>query len=324
MFGLIKKLKEEQIWHPLPDNFISIPYFNPYLTPQEDKKNQTKILETCIDDLVCQEVYLPIANLPEEFNGYQIGFITDSHLDGSREAFEHHKTILRYMLKSEIDVLVNGGDMFKSKKSDITIEQAREIGDFLNKSEVILLAVPGNHENGDLRNHYNTVMMIMGYHVLNNLTHPVRKGSGSINFVGIDDTYQNLNNGIIVPHNVKDMKKNAINIGLTHSIEAVNEHFRLYIDSKGFTYPGRFDAFITGHYHPALMMLKIGKFKIPYGKLTMQYLQDHKNINNAKVGGITHLDSRGVLYVGNCSKHKNIETKGFAKITLVRYVPEIK
>ncbi|NMC62699.1 MAG: hypothetical protein GYA55_05955, partial [SAR324 cluster bacterium] len=188
-----------------------------------------------IDNSFTLEMYsirVPIEDLPNDFDGYRIGFLSDFHL-GPFVLEEWIEDAVMRIVSQDVDLLVLGGDYqgipdstlskpfgnYRNRKYEhLSQEDAAELifSDLLKLLSLVrpkdgIVAVYGNH---DRRSSPNVCSRIFSQRqdlfLLENDTHIIKRGSSQIEIVGVADYLSGFpklpkfkfpNSSLLISHN---------------------------------------------------------------------------------------------------------------------------
>ena len=97
-------------------------------------------------DYRVNEVEISFKNLPEEFNGYRIAFISDIHIGSMYDAESELKKLPEVISGTDADVVLFGGDLVNLHYSELTPDVLEKLYHIKGKSGTF--AVLGNHDTG--------------------------------------------------------------------------------------------------------------------------------------------------------------------------------
>lgn len=136
------------------------------------------------EELVLEEVEVPVPFLPKEFDGCRILFITDLHAERMDDIVDN---VIGISSEIDWDYCIFGGDYTSSKLFDIkpAEDKIRTIVDSLKKRGRIF-GVLGNHDE------YKIAEMLesFGVEMLLNENVCLQKGAGKMYLVGVDDSFR--------------------------------------------------------------------------------------------------------------------------------------
>lgn len=168
---------------------------------------------------------LRFADLPADFEGYTILFLSDLHLDGLDGLTER---LVEVVASIQVDCCILGGDF--------RMEMSGPFEEALSRTETLLGAIRSRDGLFGILGNHDCVEMIprlegLGVRVLLNESAPIRRGNSQIWLVGVDDPHYFRCHD--VQHAFKDVPKAAFPIFLSHSPEvyeqAERQGARLYL-----------------------------------------------------------------------------------------------
>jgi uncharacterized protein len=127
-----------------------------------------------------------IGDLPEEFDGYRIAFMTDTHVAGFMKR-RFYRECIEQIRARDVDLVLLGGD-FVTWHKDIPL-MARLLLEGLEARDGIY-AVLGNHDYWADADSVVAAMTARGARFLINRSTRLRRGSAVIDLVGIDEVYR--------------------------------------------------------------------------------------------------------------------------------------
>ena len=172
-------------------------------------------------------------NLPMEFDGYKILFLSDLHIDGMNPLCDILMDVIEPL---SYDIAFWGGDYRFQTIGNIdetVIKLKKLVAKIQNKSEII--AILGNHDEYEIGEHLEQ----FGVNMLINENYEIKKADSSIFVCGVDDCHY------YAAHNFDEaddgVPENAFKIILSHSpelyAEASKRNYALYL--AGHTHAGQ-------------------------------------------------------------------------------------
>jgi predicted MPP superfamily phosphohydrolase len=245
-------------------------------------------------DIELSEVPISIPELPNEFYGYRIGFLTDLHL-GRAVPHEWIDDALRLVSAASVDIILLGGDYLwapdsfpeshlsyvRNRRFD-NLSQAKlplaiieDAADLIgsHKAPDGVLAVLGNHDRWNLPLSAFSHFTRHGIKVLINNTMSIHRGGKVLTIIGVDDYWTGL------PRWPRKIAAGPTLL-LSH-----NPDFASYLVNNT---QHRFDLALCGHTHG-------GQFKIPGLGAPFCNIQDRGLLEGlAEIAGCRIYTSRGV------------------------------
>lgn len=144
------------------------------------------------------EIELKFSNLPENFVGYRITFISDIHVGSMYNAEYELDKLSKVVSDTNSDILLFGGDLVNMHHSELTSDILEKLS--LIKGKNGTYAVLGNHDTGAYlkdsittprcvnKNRVEDKLNGIGWVLLRDSTVFLCKGSDSISITGIDYT----------------------------------------------------------------------------------------------------------------------------------------
>lgn len=210
-------------------------------------------------------------DLPKEFDGYKIAFISDFHC---KKEGENEDKLISKIDNFDPAVVVFTGDMIDGDHMDLT--PVKDLFDGL-KGKYLMYATDGNHENDDMNNYVELLRLYSEYGViyLNDTSDTITKGGASIEVYGkyyrgeyTEDFFKKPNNNGII-----------FNILLYHDATTFP-----VISSLGY------DLILAGHTHGGIIRLPfVGGLINTRLKLIANYDYGIYNKN-----GSTMISNRGI------------------------------
>lgn len=242
-------------------------------------------------DYEVKEVELSFSEVPEEFDGYRVAFISDIHIGSMWNAESELEELSGIIERINPDVVIFGGDLVNIHYSELTPEILSLLGRI--KGSDGTFAVLGNHDTGAYLNgstpelRANNVVMIReriktaGWVLLQDSTVYLKRGNSSIALTGIDFSDRLLKykhsldaiEGLDVSHIYDNVPDSVFNITVSHLPQLWYS-----LCDKGYS-----DLTLSGHIHamqtkifsfsPAALMYDewSGLYERPGGKL---YIND--------------------------------------------------
>lgn len=136
-------------------------------------------------DLKLTEHEISFPNLPAEFDGYSVLFMTDFHID-LVQAIE--EKILDVVKNTQFDICLFGGDYaykYKGKRIKITKDFASRLVNSLNDKGIPVIGALGNHDIYD----FGLFLESLGVKMLLNESVRIDKNNSHIYISAIDDAY---------------------------------------------------------------------------------------------------------------------------------------
>ena len=97
-------------------------------------------------DYQIKEIKIPYCNLPDEFNGYRIAFISDIHTGSMIDPIKETKDVIDAVNSTGADIVLIGGDIINIDHSEISESLIYEYS--LLKARDGVFMVLGNHDTG--------------------------------------------------------------------------------------------------------------------------------------------------------------------------------
>ena len=215
-------------------------------------------------DYEVKEIELSFSDVPEEFDGYKIVFISDIHIGSMWNAESELEKLSGIIDGINPDVVIFGGDLINIHHSELTPEILSLLGRI--KGNDGTFAVLGNHDTGsyikgstpELRA-MNVFMLkekikTAGWTLLQDNTVYINRGKNSIALTGIDYSEKLLQyrhtldviDDLDVSHIYKDIPDSVFNITVSH----LPQLWHSLCDG------GYSDLTLSGHIHA--MQMKIG------------------------------------------------------------------
>lgn len=198
-------------------------------------------------DLEVTRHEIVIPDLPPSFIGYQIAFMTDTHVAGfMRRAF--YRECIEQINRREVDLVLLGGD-FVSWKKDIPL-MARVLLEDLQARDGVF-AVLGNHDYWSDASAVVSAMTARGVRFLINESTTLRRGDAEIDLIGIDEIYRGDPD---VKATFRNVPGNRPCIGISHHPDIIGLLGR----------DRRIDLLLAGHTHGGQIRLPfLGAIVVP-------------------------------------------------------------
>lgn len=249
------------------------------------------------------ELNVPIAGLPKSFNGYRIGFLTDLHL-GPCVPIEWAERAVRLLVESKIDLLALGGDNIWIPESRTSRQFGYLRGEWLGRTapqdlpmyiysslaQLLSQHAPKDGCYGVFGNHDLWVSPrtclnefgSQGITTLVNTSVQIRRGSETIELVGVDDFWNGLPS--LPAPMVSGNRGDGVRVLLSHNPDFVSsllESTPLGALKASSGHPPQISLALCGHTHG-------GQIKLPgIGPL-------HYNVQDARLGEGLYVDSSGM------------------------------
>lgn len=214
-------------------------------------------------DYKVNETSLSFDNVPEEFDGYRIAFISDIHIGSMWNAESELEELSKVIDEVNPDLVVFGGDLVNIHHSELTPEILSLIGRI--KGNDGTFAILGNHDTGAYINgstpesRASNVEMIeskikgVGWTLLRDSTVYLNRGGSSIALTGIDYSEELLDykhsldaiDDFDVSHVYENVPDSIFNITVSHLPQLWHS-----LCDKGYS-----DLTLSGHIHA--MQMKI-------------------------------------------------------------------
>lgn len=129
-------------------------------------------------------IRVPLARLPEGFNGYRIALITDLHV-GPARGVDFTRKVVEIVNSQNVDLIAIGGDLVDGTVAKV----ARDLGPLADlHAPDGIFGVSGNHEfYADDGGKWLDVWETLGITTLRNSRAPIERGGDTIDIVGIHD-----------------------------------------------------------------------------------------------------------------------------------------
>lgn len=216
-------------------------------------------------------------NLPKEFDGYKLAFISDIHVGTMLNASREIEQISRLISNENVDIVLYGGDLVNMHYSELTPEVLEKLSSIRGKEAT--LAVLGNHDTGfylrnEIENSYGahkdsleSLINSTGWSLLRDSTLFIHRNKDSIAITGIDYTdkmleykhsFKHTDNYDPIPV-YKGLDKSVFNITISHLPQL------WHVLSKG-CYS---DLILSGHIHS--MQVKFNLFGTSVSPASLLY-----------------------------------------------------
>lgn len=147
-------------------------------------------------DYEIKEVEISFPNLPEQFDGYRVMFISDMHIGSMYNIEEELEDVSNVIKTANADIILFGGDLVNLHYSELTEEVLELLEGIKGKDGTV--AVLGNHDTGtyvsnkkeEINRHdvseFESRVTGCGWVLLRDSTLYLHKGNDSIAITGID------------------------------------------------------------------------------------------------------------------------------------------
>lgn len=195
-------------------------------------------------EITSHDVVIP--DLPASFEGYEIAFMTDTHVTGfMREDF--YRRCVEEVAARDVDLVLLGGD-FVSWKADIELMARVLLTDLRAKDGV--WAVLGNHDYWTDPDAVVAAMTARGVRFLVNRSTRITRGPDVIDLIGIDELYRGTPD---IEATFRGVPGNRPCIGVSH-----------HPDIAGHIEDQRVDLLLAGHTHGGQIRLPfLGAIVVP-------------------------------------------------------------
>lgn len=212
-----------------------------------------------------------VPDLPKEFEGYKIAFITDTHVASfMRRGF--YREIVEQVNKNECDLVLFGGD-FVTWQRHIPLMAELLMTDLRARDGIY--AVLGNHDYWADADGVIAALTARGTRFLVNKSIKIRRGTAAIHLVGIDEVYRGKPDYVAA---FGDVDKNRVCIAVSHHPDVVEK-----IRDR------RVDLLVCGHTHG-------GQIRAPFfGAIVIP--SKHEGMYDEgffRAGGVLMYVSRGI------------------------------
>ena len=225
------------------------------------------------------ELLVAIPNLPHEFEGYRIGFLTDIHL-GPFLSDNIVEMAVGLLLKNPVDLLLLGGDhllipesfvskcfwvsrnqQFEALKPEVlTTRIYKRLGELLAplKPPDGVFSVLGNHDGWHSPHACIELMGKAGVITLVNNVHRIKRGLSTLSVIGVDDFWTGIP---AFPKLDLPERDKEVRVLLSHNPDYVGKIFQ---DKKN-----QFQLALCGHTHG-------GQIKLPGMGALLYNVQDER------------------------------------------------
>jgi predicted MPP superfamily phosphohydrolase len=211
-----------------------------------------------------------IDDLPPQFDGYRIAFLTDTHVAGFvRRSF--YREIVAQVNRFEPDLILLGGD-FVTWKRHIALMAETLLSDLHSRDG--MLSVLGNHDYWAGGGEVKAAMMAKGVRFIINSSTTIRRDGAELAVVGIDEVYRGEPDVDAAFARVKPGPR----IGLTHHPDLIDQ-----VEER------RIDLLLCGHTHG-------GQIRFPFfGAVVVPSKYESRYASGFhRVGGVLMYVSRGI------------------------------
>lgn len=213
-----------------------------------------------------KEVEIEFSNLPAEFKGYRLAFISDIHTGSMINPVDELNEVINIINSADVDVALFGGDIINIHHSEISESLLNEFSHLKARDGVYM--VLGNHDTGAYIKNSNRAkrdvnkdtltskMESVGWVVLKDSTVYINRNNSSIAITGIDYNEELLKykhsvdavNGVDFSSIYNNVQDSIFNITLSHLPQLWNS-----ICNGGYS-----DLTLSGHVHA--MQFKLASF----------------------------------------------------------------
>ena len=213
-----------------------------------------------------KEVEIEFSNLPAEFKGYRLAFISDIHIGSMINPVNELNEVINIINSADVDVALFGGDIINIHHSEISESLLNEFSHLKARDGVYM--VLGNHDTGAYIKNSNRAkrdvnkdtltskMESVGWVVLKDSTVYINRNNSSIAITGIDYNEELLKykhsvdavNGVDFSSIYNNVQDSIFNITLSHLPQLWNS-----ICDGGYS-----DLTLSGHVHA--MQFKLASF----------------------------------------------------------------
>lgn len=213
-----------------------------------------------------KEVEIEFSNLPAEFKGYRLAFISDIHTGSMINPVDELNEVINIINSADVDVALFGGDIINIHHSEISESLLNEFSHLKARDGVYM--VLGNHDTGAYIKNSNRAkrdvnkdtltskMESVGWVVLKDSTVYINRNNSSIAITGIDYNEELLKykhsvdavNGVDFSSIYNNVQDSIFNITLSHLPQLWNS-----ICDGGYS-----DLTLSGHVHA--MQFKLASF----------------------------------------------------------------
>jgi uncharacterized protein len=211
-----------------------------------------------------------IDDLPPQFDGYRIAFLTDTHVAGFvRRSF--YREIVTQVNRFEPDLILLGGD-FVTWNRHIALMADTLLSELQSRDGI--LSVLGNHDYWAGGDEVKAAMMAKGVRFIINSSTAIRRNGAELRVVGIDEVYRGEPDVDAAFANVKRGPR----IGLTHHPDLID-----LVEER------RIDLLLCGHTHG-------GQIRFPFfGAVVVPSKYESRYASGFhRVGGVLMYVSRGI------------------------------
>lgn len=213
-----------------------------------------------------KEVEIEFSNLPAEFKGYRLAFISDIHTGSMINPVDELNEVINIINSAYVDVALFGGDIINIHHSEISESLLKEFS-YLKARDGVYMVL-GNHDTGAYIKNSNRAkrdvnkdtltskMESVGWVVLKDSTVYINRNNSSIAITGIDYNEELLKykhsvdavNGVDFSSIYNNVQDSIFNITLSHLPQLWNS-----ICDGGYS-----DLTLSGHVHA--MQFKLASF----------------------------------------------------------------
>lgn len=213
-----------------------------------------------------KEVEIEFSNLPAEFKGYRLAFISDIHTGSMINPVDELNEVINIINSADVDIVLFGGDIINIHHSEISESLLKEFSHLKARDGVYM--VLGNHDTGAYIKNSNRAkrdvnkdtltskMESVGWVVLKDSTVYINRNNSSIAITGIDYNEELLKykhsvdavNGVDFSSIYNNVQDSIFNITLSHLPQLWNS-----ICDGGYS-----DLTLSGHVHA--MQFKLASF----------------------------------------------------------------
>lgn len=181
-----------------------------------------------------KEVEIEFSNLPAEFKGYRLAFISDIHVGSMINPVDELNEVINIINSADVDVALFGGDIINIHHSEISESLLNEFSHLKARDGVYM--VLGNHDTGAYIKNSNRAkrdvnkdtltskMESVGWVVLKDSTVYINRNKSSIAITGIDYNEELLKykhsvdavNGVDFSSIYNNVQDSIFNITLSH------------------------------------------------------------------------------------------------------------
>lgn len=213
-----------------------------------------------------KEVEIEFSNLPAEFKGYRLAFISDIHVGSMINPVDELNEVINIINSADVDVALFGGDIINIHHSEISESLLNEFS-YLKARDGVYMVL-GNHDTGAYIKNSNRAkrdvnkdtltskMESVGWVVLKDSTVYINRNNSSIAITGIDYNEELLKykhsvdavNGVDFSSIYNNVQDSIFNMTLSHLPQLWNS-----ICDGGYS-----DLTLSGHVHA--MQFKLASF----------------------------------------------------------------